>query len=126
MAAGGGTVEAGGAVGDILIVDDEEDIREFLSMLLEKHGYRVRTSANGKEAVAAIERAPPALILLDLMMPVMSGWELVDWVKNDRAVSAEQVVVMSACDSQCPSGLPFVHKPFETTELLAAIRERVG
>jgi DNA-binding response OmpR family regulator len=114
------------AIGDILIVDDEIDLRETVATLLEASGYCVRTSANGRDAVEAIERKRPAVILLDLMMPVMNGLEFLEWVEKSSIVSKDQVVVISAAGHRCPPGLPLVRKPFEWPELLAAIRERTS
>jgi CheY-like chemotaxis protein len=123
MVVGGANLET--AAGDILVVDDEPDIRESLVSILESAGYRVRTCANGKEAVAAIERARPALILLDLMMPIMNGWQVVEWVKRCGLVSTDQVMLMSASREVWPVDVPHLPKPFEIDELLRVIRERV-
>jgi CheY-like chemotaxis protein len=124
MAACGATVEANGLAGDILVVDDDGDIRDSLAALLHVLGYRVRTCANGQEAVAAIERVRPALVLLDLMMPIMNGWEVVDWVKRYQLISIDQVLIMSAADS--PSlGVAWVRKPFTLDEILDVIRRQL-
>ncbi|SRR6266542_3608982 len=121
MTVGGMTVRANLDGGDILIVDDDGDIRDSLASLLEMRGYRVRTCANGREAVAAIERNRPALVLLDLMMPVMSGWEVVDWVKRYKVISIERVLVMSA-GVDVANGVAVVHKPFDLDQILQTIR----
>jgi two-component system nitrogen regulation response regulator NtrX len=118
-----GGVEASAAdAGDVLIVDDEADIREMVSVILEGEGYRVRTSANGREAIAAIERARPALVLLDLMMPGVTGWEVLDWLKHSGALSANQVVIMTAASDPCPSEFALLRKPFDVDELNEMIR----
>jgi CheY-like chemotaxis protein len=117
------TVPANVAAGDILVVDDDVDIRDSLASLLEARGYRVRTCANGQEAVAAIERDPPAFVLLDLMMPVMSGWEVVDWIKRHEVIAIERVLVMSA-SAEVANGVAVVRKPFDLGEILQTIRER--
>jgi CheY-like chemotaxis protein len=114
----------GASRGDILVVDDDADIRDTVASILETAGYPVRTSANGQEAVAAIELERPALVLLDLMMPVMSGLEVLERVERDRLLPLHRVLVMSAADGRCPEGFPLVRKPFELKELLAAVRER--
>jgi CheY-like chemotaxis protein len=112
-----------GGASDILVVDDEADIRESVAELLEAAGYAVRTCCNGREAIEAIEHARPALVILDLMMPVMSGWEFVEWVKRYGLVAIDQVVVTSAVGVRCPTALLQVRKPFDAHELLAAIRK---
>jgi CheY-like chemotaxis protein len=100
--------------------------RDAVAELLETVGYRVRTAGNGREAIAAIEHARPALVLLDLMMPIMSGWEVVDWIKCYGLVSTDQILVMSAAGALCPLTLPCVRKPFDVDDLLAEIRVRMG
>ncbi len=60
----------------ILIADDEASIRDLAQLYLEKDGFRVRTVENGALAIAHIRREPPALLVLDLMMPEMDGWEV--------------------------------------------------
>jgi DNA-binding response OmpR family regulator len=116
--------ERDGDAGDILVVDDDEDLRSSVAALLEDEGYTVRTCANGKEAVEAIERARPALVVLDLMMPVMSGWEVVEWVKSYEVVSIDRLLILTAASERCPAALPMIAKPFHADQLLAAVRER--
>ena len=62
--------------GTILVADDEAGIRDLVRLYLEKEGFRVQTAGNGAEALALAEQDPPALIILDLMMPEMDGWEV--------------------------------------------------
>jgi two-component system response regulator CpxR len=106
---------------DILIVDDDADIRESVAAILQHHGYRVRTAANGRDALAELAHERPALILLDLMMPVMSGWEFVDRVKSYGLFSTDHIIVMSAGDSplSCLRNLP---KPFDVEEFIAVVQ----
>lgn len=61
--------------GDVLIVDDNPDMVETIAMVLEAEGYRYRTATNGREALVAAEHKKPALVLLDMVMPVMNGWD---------------------------------------------------
>jgi CheY-like chemotaxis protein len=81
---------------EILLVDDELDLREDLAFLLADEGYRVRTAAHGVEALALLEGgARPAVILLDLMMPVMDGWETRARLRTMPAFSNIPIVILS-------------------------------
>jgi CheY-like chemotaxis protein len=112
---------------EVMIVEDDFEIREILRELLEEAGYRVMWAANGMEALARLRigRAP-RVILLDLMMPVMDGLEFRTAQRRDPALAAIPVVVISAdhgmdqkvCDMQVDGYLP---KPFELRTLLATV-----
>ena len=80
----------------ILVVEDEPAMRTFLSWVLEREGYSVTTAANGREALAELELRTPDVLLLDLMMPVMDGWELVAACRADPATRGLPIVVLSA------------------------------
>ena len=67
----------------ILVVDDEEDVRVFLKKRLEKHNFKVSTAATGEECLDAIHECEPDLILLDIVMPYMYGYEVVQKLKQD-------------------------------------------
>jgi CheY-like chemotaxis protein len=82
---------------DVLIVEDDYAIRDALMQLLEDEGYAVAGAANGQEALDLLRRhLPPCLILLDLMMPVMTGWEFRAEQQRDPALATIPVVVVSA------------------------------
>ena len=69
--------------GIILVVDDDEDIRETLRVILELEDYQVLVASNGREALEVMRTNRPQLILLDLMMPVLDGWEFVKELDED-------------------------------------------
>jgi CheY-like chemotaxis protein len=75
----------------VLVVDDEEAIRDILSFALEQEGYQVVTAANGVEALEALGHGLPGLILLDMKMPVMDGW---DFMREFRARHGHEVPVV--------------------------------
>lgn len=82
--------------GAILLVEDDEDMRESLRLILERRGFEVQTAAHGQEALACIDRArPPCLILLDLMMPVMDGWAVCAHLRADPDLARVPVVLLS-------------------------------
>jgi CheY-like chemotaxis protein len=80
----------------ILIVEDEHDIRAVLTEILEDEGYSVASVPNGLEALAFLRQHHPRLILLDLGMPVMTGWEFREQQRCDPALADIPVIVMSA------------------------------
>ena len=83
--------------GYVLLVEDNEDIREMMSLALQLAGARVVCASNGLEALSILkDRRPPDIILLDLMMPVMNGWEFVESLAKDAGWSRIPVVVVTA------------------------------
>ena len=117
----------------ILIADDEPNIVTALEFLLERAGYEVRTAANGDEALAAITQDPPDLVLLDIMMPVKSGYEVCKRIREQPEWANVKVVMLSAKgrDAEVTKGLAmgadlYVTKPFSTRELLAQIKALLG
>ena len=81
----------------ILIIEDNDDIREALQMAIEGEGYRVFAVSNGQEALGVLKRIPGRpLVLLDMMMPVMSGWEFLEAQKANAVFGHLPVVVVTA------------------------------
>ena len=114
-----------GITGKILIVDDDENISEVINMYLKSTGYNTKTATNGKEAQTAYLEYNPDLVLLDVMIPVIDGIDLLKWIRKQgekpvimlTAVSEEQKIV---------SGLKlgaddYIVKPFVLPNLLARI-----
>src|SRR5881409_1709277 len=79
----------------ILIVDDDDRLREFVRVNLEMEGYAVREAANAEEGLAALEAEPPDLILLDVMMPQVDGWEMLRRVHERHGVGSIPVIMFS-------------------------------
>jgi CheY-like chemotaxis protein len=111
----------------ILIIDDDSDIREAFSQILEFEGYVVATAANGREALERLKQFKPSLILLDLMMPVMNGKQFREKQKNDQEISQIPVVVLTA-DNQSQDRQTIVdvngylRKPVRLDTLLDTVR----
>ena len=83
--------------GTILVVDDDDDIREAMMSALEDEGYAVTGASNGRDALAQLPRlAHPCLVLLDLMMPIMSGAELAACMQQDPTLASIPIVIVSA------------------------------
>lgn len=79
----------------VLIVEDNADLRRLYAIGLNQHGFEVRLAANGAEALDRIETEKPDLILLDLLMPVMDGWELIDKVNPANSAVLVPVIVLT-------------------------------
>jgi len=115
--------------GTVLVVEDDSLARECMRMLLEREGYAVSEAANGREALDRLrDGCRPALILLDLMMPVMDGWQFRAEQQSDPALAAIPVVVVSALAGDRILGKEFgptgmLTKPVEVQELVGTVRE---
>ncbi len=110
----------------LLIVDDELAIVEALQDILSVEGYDVATAFNGAEGLHRMAEAKPDLVLLDLMMPVMDGREMLRRMREDGGLRDIPVVVMSAgriSDEERRSSARFLAKPFELDVLLDTIAE---
>jgi CheY-like chemotaxis protein len=97
----------------ILIVDDEEPLREFLGMLLEEAGYEVRTAIHGAQALEIVEQEQPDLVISDVMMPLINGIEL---CRRLKAAEDIPVILMSAAGRELAEHAgadAFVSKPFD-------------
>lgn len=113
----------------VLIVDDEVDIAEMIGGLLEDEGYEVAYASNGREGLESIERRRPDLILSDVMMPIMTGPEMLTELRKQGPRSDIPAIIMSAADRQhlAPSfDVPYLKKPFHIDDLLKEIRAHIG
>jgi CheY-like chemotaxis protein len=107
----------------ILVVEDDDDIRDSLKELLEEEGYQVDTAANGEQALNRLRGEAPQLILLDLMMPVMDGWEFQRQLRDSPSLSGVPIIVISASKfSREPlNAAAFIPKPLDAGVLLETI-----
>ena len=106
----------------VLVVEDDPDLAALEADLLEERGHRVEVAFNGREALAAVERASPDLILLDMKMPVMSGREFADEYRRRQRSPAPIVVVTAADDAQVRAAevgaSGWIAKPFDPDALV--------
>ena len=117
----------------ILIVDDEPNILVSLEFLMKREGYEVLLARDGNEALAAIARERPALVLLDVMMPGKTGFEVCQAVRADETLAGTKIVLLTAKgrETDVAKGLAigaieYVTKPFSTRELAARVRALLG
>ena len=111
---------------NILVVDDERDIRNLLQMALEENGYRVVLAAHGKEALELLKKEDVQLAIIDVMMPVMDGFNL---VRTLREFSTVPVIFLTSRTDEMDKVLglslgadDYLAKPFSVAELLARVR----
>jgi DNA-binding response OmpR family regulator len=114
----------------VLVVDDDPDILQTLALCLSTEGYRVVMAGNGKEALELLAGELPAVILLDLMMPVMDGWQFVaELDKQGRRasplliLSADRAVQGHAARLRADA---YLAKPFDLDELLVKVSQLTG
>jgi len=114
----------------VLVVDDDPDILQTLGLCLSSEGYRVLMAANGKEALDILDREHPSVILLDLMMPVMDGWQFVAELERRGwrdvpllILSADRSVQGHAKQLRANAHLA---KPFDLDELLGKVQQLTG
>ena len=113
--------------GDILVVDDEANIVDLVVELLEDEGYSVRSALNGEIALAEIERHPPAMILLDMFMPQMTGLMLWEHLQH-QGLSDIPVVLMTASPRAAEAmqgATDYLAKPFDIEQLLDCVARYV-
>lgn len=115
--------------GPVLIVDDEPDIVDFLTTVLQDEGYATETARDGIEALAKMRDFPPSLMILDLMMPRMSGFEVLDAMRRVQMGTRPSVIVLSAkstsqdiLDALERGADDFIPKPFDLEDLLLRVR----
>jgi CheY-like chemotaxis protein len=114
----------------ILVADDDPDILGIVSMSLETQGYTVYKATNGREAVDSARQHRPDLVLMDMMMPILSGYEAVSELKADANTSSIPVVGLSAkamttdMERATTVGIDgYITKPFRIAQVLTVVRE---
>jgi two-component system, OmpR family, alkaline phosphatase synthesis response regulator PhoP len=109
----------------ILIIDDDPNIVELLSVNLLASGYDVNAAVDGKDAQSKIMRRPPELIVLDIMMPEMDGWELCKWIRDDPFLKDVKIIMLTAKGTEKDKLIgreilqadEYMTKPFDIDEL---------
>jgi excisionase family DNA binding protein len=123
----GGSLQQGPLV---LIVDDDERVREYVRVNLEMEGYAVREAGSADEGLGVLEEVSPDLILLDVMMPEVDGWEMLQRVQERHGVGAIPVVMFSgkvneqsAAQATARGAQGFVGKPFDPQHLIEQAKQ---
>ena len=118
----------------ILVIDDEQDIRQLIALILDAAGYEVAQAASGIEGLEALERSDYDLVILDIMMPEMDGWEVCRQIKSRQRTKDLPVLILTVRSQPLDRviGMEVVHandyltKPFERRELLETVERLVA
>lgn len=119
----------------ILIVDDNDDFRDMLSLVLEKENYSVSQAANGSHALDILNQERPDLIIMDLMMPDKSGWDVTKEIKKKKKFCNIPVIILSIVKKDDPQVAAkdydakaevHIEKPFDRDVLLNTIKNLIG
>ncbi len=117
----------------ILVIDDNPDNLRLLAGILEEQHYKVRLAPNGARALATIEKEAPDLVLLDIMMPDMDGYEVCRKLKENELTAGIPIIFISALHDMIDKvkafslgGVDFVTKPFNSEEILARIKTHLS
>ena len=117
----------------ILVVEDQEDNRKIIRDLLAATDYELTEAINGEEALAAMAKERPDLILMDIQLPIMDGYEATRRIKADPALKAIPIIAVTSyalsgeeAKARAVGCDDYVAKPYSPRQLLAKIRERLG
>jgi len=118
-----------GQIADILVVDDTPANLRLLFQMLSEEGYGVRPVTSGEQALAAVDAVPPDLILLDIRMPGMSGYDVCERLQADTETGDIPIIFISALDEVqdkvtafTAGGVDYITKPFQAEEVLARVK----
>jgi CheY-like chemotaxis protein len=106
----------------VLVVDDEEDIRDTLREVVEMAGCTALVAANGAEALQVLAQHRPCLIILDLLMPIMTGAELLEAMQKAPELADLKVLISTSAPSRAPAGWPVLAKPISIHKLWDSMR----
>ena len=117
----------------VLVVDDEPNIVMSLRFLMEREGFEVEVAPTGEAALRALDRGPVDLVLLDVMMPALDGFEVCQRIRSNPAWSDTRIIMLTAKGREIErdKGLAlgadaYVTKPFSTRELVARVKQMLG
>src|SRR5690606_20195356 len=111
----------------VLVVDDDDALREAVAEAIEDAGYEVVQASDGREALDKMRQKAPCIVLLDLMMPVMDGWEVVSEMDTDPVLASVPICVVSAQGQlPPPRNVAVLRKPVSVDTLLDAVAEHCG
>jgi two-component system, OmpR family, phosphate regulon response regulator PhoB len=117
----------------ILIVEDDADMVELLQLALRRAGHDTSFAATGTEALTKARRSPPDLVVLDLMLPEVNGFNVCETLRRDEATAAVPIIMITALPGELPrlagvemGAAAYFHKPFKIEDLVARVDSVLG
>ncbi|KZY35952.1 two-component system response regulator [Roseovarius sp. HI0049] len=117
----------------VILIEDERNIIEAISFILSRDGWEVKTHSNGHDAVEAVRDRRPDLVILDVMLPGKSGFDILQEIRDDAELGATPVLMLTARGQQKDREMAeragasrYMTKPFSNAEVLEAVRDLVG
>jgi DNA-binding response OmpR family regulator len=118
----------------VVVVEDDPEMIELVKLILNKDGYVVSGAHNGRDGLSLIEEVSPRVVLLDLMMPEMDGWEVYQAMKASEAMKDIPVIIITAKAQSIDKVLglhiakvdDYITKPFSPSELLASVKRVIA
>lgn len=116
----------------ILVIDNEPNLRKLIQTNLRASGYDVRVAENGEEGIKLAKTIKPELVLLDIKMPGISGWDVLTTLRADPNLKNTQVIIMTAFLRESEEGKAremkagFIEKPFGVSDLLGQVKKALG
>lgn len=118
----------------IMVVDDDHDTRFAIRLLLEREGFKVEEASGGPQALEALRKNPPDLVLVDFLMPEMSGRALVEEIRNDPKLKPLRVIFLTVAtlgevgkeELKRLGVIDYIQKPFDNEDLLRRIKRALG
>ena len=121
------------SLGRVLVVDDDDVIRQLITVNLELEGFEVSTAIDGQDCLDKVKDVDPIVVTLDVMMPRLDGWDAADQLRADPATAGIKVLLLSAraqeADLQRGSRIgvdAYLTKPFDPDELIVTVRRLAG
>ncbi len=119
---------------NILCIEDEPEMIDLIRLILNRHGFDVKGADGGREGLEMVKKNPPDLVLLDLMMPDIDGWEVYQQIKADEKTKHIPVIVVTAKAQNVDKVLglhiakvdDYISKPFSPRALLASVQKVLG
>ncbi|MCP4141103.1 MAG: response regulator [Chloroflexi bacterium] len=119
---------------NILCIEDEPEMIELVRLILSRHGFNVDGAYGGKEGLEMVKKSPPDLILLDLMMPDVDGWEVYQQIKADEKTKDLPIIIVTAKAQNIDKVLglhvakvdDYISKPFSPQDLLESVQKVLG
>ncbi|MEQ8898627.1 MAG: response regulator [Roseovarius sp.] len=117
----------------VILIEDERNIIEAISFILSRDGWEVKTHSNGHDAVEVVRDRRPDLVILDVMLPGKSGFDILQEIRGDAELGATPVLMLTARGQQKDREMAeragasrYMTKPFSNAEVLEAVRDLVG